>query len=63
VVVPGDHLWALADAELAAGAAVPPTGVAVDDYWMRVIRANPQLGDPDLLFPGEVVVLPPVPGR
>jgi nucleoid-associated protein YgaU len=63
VVVPGDHLWALADAELATGATAPPTGVAVDDYWLRVIRANPQLGDPDLLFPGEVVVLPPVPGR
>jgi nucleoid-associated protein YgaU len=35
----------------------------VDGYWLRVVRANPQLGDPDLLFPGDVIVLPPVPGR
>ncbi len=63
VVRPGDHLWALAEAELTTATAEHPSAEAVDDYWMRVVRANPQLVDPDLLFPGDVVVLPPVPGR
>lgn len=63
VVVPGDHLWALAEGELATGATSAPSMAEVDGYWLRVVRANPQLGDPDLLFPGDVIVLPPVPGR
>lgn len=63
VVRPGDHLWALAEAELASVAGGTPAADAVDDYWMRVVRANPQVVDPDLLFPGDEVVLPPIPGR
>ena len=67
-VIAGDHLWALALAELTTPSAPGrpthhPDQRAVDDYWQRVVRANPQLIDPDLLFPGDHVTLPPVPAN
>ncbi|HWH35534.1 MAG TPA: hypothetical protein VNT56_09495 [Acidimicrobiales bacterium] len=66
----GDHLWSLAERALgqAAGAGDatgPPPGEAeVARYWLRLIEANTdRLADPtnpDLIFPGQVLVLPPV---
>lgn len=57
-VVPGDHLWGLAEAERSSQLGRPATDAEIAPYWLRVIAANPQLLDPDLLLPGDVVTLP-----
>jgi hypothetical protein len=68
VVAEGDNLWLLAARHLAA-----ISGRSVDDvpdgdvapYWVQLCdtnRARLSSGDPDLVFPGERVVLPPVRG-
>lgn len=57
-VAPGDNLWRLSRRhldELAREGLVAP-------YWLRVIDTNlPHLrsGDPDLIYPGEIIRLPP----
>jgi hypothetical protein len=62
----GDNLWLVAARHLAAtgGRAVADVADAeVAPYWVRVCETNrPHLasGDPNLVFPGERVVLPPV---
>lgn len=58
VVRPGDHLWSIAEASLADALGRPPTDAEVAPYWRRVVEANPQLANPDLIFPGDEVVLP-----
>lgn len=60
IVVPGDHLWALAEQRVsdARGGSADPSEIA--PYWQRILDANPQLGDPDLIFPGDIIVLPPM---
>ena len=64
VVGPGDNLWVIAARQLAAPgrsvAAVPAAEIA--PYWHGLIERNgPHLrsGDPNLIFPGEVIELPP----
>jgi hypothetical protein len=59
-VQPGDNLWTIARAELAR------VGRTLDDrdiapYWLRLIAANRatlRSGDPNLIYPGEIVELP-----
>jgi resuscitation-promoting factor RpfA len=66
VIAPGDHLWSIAARHLAAGtrrsrADLTPADIA--PYWRRVVEHNrPRLrsGDPDLVYPGEEVELPPL---
>jgi hypothetical protein len=66
VVAPGDNLWLLAARRLAGAtgrdpASVPDAEGAPD--WVRVCdlnRVRLAAGDPNLGFPGEQVVLPPV---
>lgn len=62
VVAPGENLWVIARAELAARAGGTPAGEqAVARYWARVVATNrPHLrsSNPSLIFPGEVVELP-----
>ena len=66
VVAPGDSLWELAARQLAVatGRARVDVGDAdVGPYWVAVCdenRATLASGDPGLIFPGEVVTLPPV---
>jgi nucleoid-associated protein YgaU len=66
VVVEGDNLWTIAGDRLAeahSGGAGELTTREVAAYWLRVVEANaPNLrsGDPDLIYPGETIVLPPV---
>jgi hypothetical protein len=60
VVVPGDHLWAIADATVSEHLGHPATDAEIDPYWRRVIAANPQFADPDLIYPGAVVHRPPM---
>ncbi len=62
VVRPGDNLWLIARTSLANAPGRPPTDAEVARYWRAVIAANrPTLrsGDPSLIFPGEIVALPP----
>lgn len=61
VVRPGDNLWKLAARHLerTGGGPVPAPDVA--PYWRRVVEANRnriRSGDPDLIYPGEEIVLP-----
>jgi nucleoid-associated protein YgaU len=62
-VAAGDNLWTIAERHLSAlatsGGELPDLG----DYWRRVVVANQGIirsNDPDLIYPGEVVVLPPI---
>lgn len=60
VVVEGDHLWKISERRL--GPSSPDKLIA--PYWREVIEVNtPRLrsGDPDLIYPGEVVELPATP--
>ena len=59
MVLPGDHLWGLAEARLGVILSEPAPEETVERYWLQVVRANPQLADPDLLMPSEVIHLPP----
>lgn len=59
VVERGDHLWKISERHLERGLPVAP-------YWRKVIETNTsrlRSGDPDLIFPGEVIELPPVSGQ
>lgn len=61
VVEPGDHLWKISEHHLDAvlGRAAEPA--EIDPYWRSVIELNRdhiQSGDPDLIYPGEVISLP-----
>lgn len=58
VVQKGDHLWRISARHLGATA----SNEEITPYWREVIDLNlPTLrsGDPDLIYPGEVVDLPP----
>ena len=62
VVEPGDHLWKISEDHLAAVLGRTAEDGEVDPYWRSVIEANRDRllsGDPDLIFPGETVALPP----
>ncbi|HEU5001266.1 MAG TPA: hypothetical protein VFW71_00615 [Actinomycetota bacterium] len=67
VVLPGESLWSIAAVTLAAGrtsAPSPPGPEQVARYWVDVVARNrPHLrsGNPNLIFPGEPVTLPPLP--
>jgi hypothetical protein len=62
VVVRGDNLWRIAQAAvIAKNGSSHPTDAQIAPYWWRVIAANRTTlssGDPNLIFPGEVVRLP-----
>lgn len=58
-VAPGDNLWVIARAQLPPGAG----DREVHAYWLALIAANVERlasGDPDVIHPGEVLVLPEV---
>ncbi len=61
VVRAGDSLWLLARTTLTHATGSLPGDSAVARYWRAVIDANRSTlrsGDPSLIFPGEMVVLP-----
>lgn len=59
-VLPGEHLWSIARDRVAAA------GTGDDDetiarYWRELVAANADdlpSGDPDLVFPGQLLILP-----
>lgn len=58
---PGDHLWGLAERRVGEVIGRAPSDPEVAPYWRVVVeenRARLRSGDPDLIHPGEVVVLP-----
>ena len=65
VVVAGDNLWELAARHLASTSARARADVRdaeVAPYWARVCDVNRDhlaSGDPNLVYPGERVLLPP----
>jgi nucleoid-associated protein YgaU len=69
VIRSGDNLWSVAEATLAGAWGRPPSDAEIDDYWMELIAANRARlvhgDDPDLVFPGQVFLLPtpPAPDR
>jgi hypothetical protein len=65
IVRPGDNLWVIAEETLEAAWGGAPSDRQVAGYWINVIAANrsglPDPSDPSLLFPGDVIILPPIP--
>ena len=62
IVRPGDNLWIIASAALAEAPGPTPEPHDVARYWRAVIDANRatlRSGNPSLIFPGEIVTLPP----
>jgi len=64
IVRHGDHLWSLAERHLAEVLGRSDLGEhEIARYWVSVIEANRETirsGSPDLIYPGEVLVLPAV---
>ncbi|MBT8240328.1 MAG: hypothetical protein KJN63_03795 [Acidimicrobiia bacterium] len=63
LVVPGDNLWVIAEARLSAHLGRPASNAEIVPFWIAVIDANLvslRSGDPDLIHPGETIVLPPI---
>ena len=59
----GDHLWIIAQRHLEAATGTTQDDDTIARYWRRVIDANRdrlRSGDPDLIYPGETVLLPPI---
>jgi nucleoid-associated protein YgaU len=63
-VRPGDDLWSIAEQVLQAANARPPSSAEIAPYWITLIAANRDRlvvpGDADLIFAGQVLVVPPV---
>lgn len=63
IVVPGDNLWKLAEQRMEAVLGRRATDAEVAPYWVEMIEANRnrlRSGDPDLIYPGEELVLPSI---
>jgi nucleoid-associated protein YgaU len=59
VVVPGDHLWSIAERALSERLGRAPTDAEVTPFWLDVIELNrDRVADPDLIFSGQVLRLP-----
>jgi hypothetical protein len=62
LVRPGDHLWKIAGTHLNIVLDRPPTENEHARYWVEVVNAARPIihsGDPDLIYPGEEIPLPP----
>ncbi len=62
-VAPGDNLWTIARNHLRGRGAEADAASDVARYWREVISANRatlRSGDPNLIYPGEIVTLPPI---
>lgn len=60
-VANGDNLWAIAATHIESVVDGDPSVPEVTEYWLRVVTANRDTlrsGDPNLIYPGEIVALP-----
>jgi nucleoid-associated protein YgaU len=66
-VRPGEHLWAVAEQVLGQAWGRPATDTEIDPYWRALVAANrsrlPDPDNPDLVYPGEVLTVPPPPAE
>jgi hypothetical protein len=64
-VAAGQHFWSIAEEILEAAWERPATEAEVTGYWSQLVEANRDVladpGNPDLLFPGQVVDVPTPP--
>lgn len=63
VVEPGDHFWKISAVHLANMLDREVANREISPYWRDTVDANLdrlRSGDPDLIFPGEQVVLPAI---
>lgn len=61
VVQRGDHLWKISKEGLSTFLERTPTNAEISPYWRETISVNAdelRSGDPNLIFPGEKVILP-----
>ena len=58
-VRPGDHLWSIATQVVEQRGGAPGDEAAIERCWLAVIAANPEIEDPDLIWPGQRLVVPP----
>ncbi|MEA2000571.1 MAG: LysM domain-containing protein [Actinomycetota bacterium] len=59
----GDNLWQIATGHLLAQAGTDPGTTTVTTYWRRLVAANRttlRSGDTNLIYPGEIITLPPL---
>lgn len=64
VVERGEHFWSIAGAEVEEHLGRRASDAEISDYWVGLVRANRyriRSGDPDLIHPGEILELPPLP--
>ena len=63
VVKSGDNLWDISTGVLTSASGHPPTIQQVATYTTALIAANKsQINNPNLIYPGQSLVLPPPPG-
>jgi hypothetical protein len=66
VIAPGEHLWSISADHVAASTGRPSSELRPADiapYWWRVVETNQsrlRSGNASLVYPGEVVDLPPL---
>jgi hypothetical protein len=63
LVVRGDNLWVISHDHLSAHLGRPARNAEIGPFWVEVIDANVgtiRSGDPDLIYPGETIALPPL---
>jgi nucleoid-associated protein YgaU len=64
-IASGEHLWSIAEQVLATAWQRPASDVEITPYWAQLIEANrdglPDPGNPDLVYPGQVVTIPTPP--
>src|SRR3546814_8752262 len=62
-VSPGECLWSIADELVSESLGRSASDAEVAGYWRRLVDANASglpSGDPDVIFPGQELVLPPL---
>ncbi len=63
-VQPGESLWTIAESRLAGTFGRSPSDAETSPYWALVVAANRDTirsGNPDLIYPGEIITCPPIP--
>ncbi len=65
-VQPGQHFWSIAEHTLQEAWGRAPSDQEVEGYWRALLAENRDVladpSNPDLVYPGQVFTLPPLPG-
>lgn len=63
IVQPGEHLWGIAEVTVRRALGRDASSEAIATYWVELLTENRSMlksGDPDLIHPGETLLLPPM---